>query len=248
MKYNYDFGTQFETKFNGTCTLIKYVNAKEIYVMFEDGTIVKARSGNLLKGVVKNPNYPSVFGVGINDVENTNCHSDKRYTLWYSIIRRAYSDVYHKGKPTYKDVEVCDRWKRFSNFAEDIVKLPFYEKCITDEYELDKDILGGDLKIYSPETCCFVPRKINAFFSVKTQKGSDLPTGVSFNNRLKKYVACANISGVRSQHIGVFTSVDEALSAYINVKSKYLIEVANDFKGKIEDRVYDKLINYYSLE
>ena len=45
-----------------------------------------------------------------------------------------------------------------------------------------------------------------------------------------------------------FTSVDEALSAYINVKSKYLIEVANDFKGEIEDSVYDKLINYYSLE
>lgn len=248
MKYNYDFGTQFETKSSGVCTLIKYVNAQDVYVMFEDGTVVRAKSGNLLRGGVSNPNRPSVFGVGINDVNGSISTDDKRYTLWYSIIRRAYSDVYHRGKPTYKDVEVCDRWKRFSNFAEDIVKIPFYEKCITDEYELDKDVLGGDLKIYSPETCCFVPRKINAFFSRNTQKSKDLPTGVTFNKRLNKYVACANIGGKHTQHIGVFTSIDDALSAYVNAKSKHLIEIANDFKGEIEDKVYNKLINYYSLE
>ena len=149
MKYNYDFGTQFKTKFNGTCTLIKYVDAKEVYVMFEDGTFIKVKSGNLLRGTISNPNQPSVFGVGINDSIGTISCTDKRYTLWYSIIRRAYSDVYHKSKPTYKEVEVCDHWKRFSNFAEDIIKLPFYEKCITDDYELDKDILGGNLKVYS---------------------------------------------------------------------------------------------------
>lgn len=248
MKYSYDFGTQFETKFNGTCTLIKYVNAKEVYVMFEDGTMVKTRSGNLLRGRVKNPNHPSVFGVGINDSVDITCYNDKRYTLWHSIIRRAYSDVYHKDKPTYKDIEVCDRWKRFSNFAEDIVKIPFYEKCITDEYELDKDILGGDLKIYSPETVCFIPRSVNIFFSRNTQKDNDLPTGVTFNKRLNMYVASCCTNGKNTQHLGVFETLEEAEIVYKRTKQGLLKTLANSLKGEIEDRVYDKLINYYSLE
>lgn len=248
MKYNYDFGTQFETKFNGTCTLIKYVNAKEIYVMFEDGTMVKTRSPNLLQGRVKNPNHPSVFGVGINDSVDITCYNDKRYTLWHSIIRRAYSDVYHKDKPTYKDVEVCDRWKRFSKFAEDIVKIPFYEKCMTDGYELDKDILGGDFKVYSPETVCFIPRSVNIFFSRNTQKDNDLPTGVTFNKRLNMYVASCNINGKNTQHLGVFESLEEAEIVYKRTKQRLLKTLADSLRGEIEDKVYNKLINYYSLE
>lgn len=248
MKYNYDFGTQFETKFNGTCTLIKYVTAKEVYVMFEDGTMVKTMSGNLLRGRVKNPNYPSVFGVGINDSVDITCYNDKRYILWNSIIRRSYSDVYHKDKPTYKDVEVCDRWKRFSNFAEDIVRIPFYEKCITDEYELDKDIIGGDLRIYSPETVCFIPRSVNIFFSRNTKKQSDLPTGITFNKRLNKYVASCNIGGKNTQHLGVFGSIEEALVVYKKTKQELLKTLANSLKGEIDDKVYNKLLNYYNLE
>ena len=243
MKYNYDFGTQFETKFNGTCTLIKYVNAKEVYVMFEDGTVVKVKSGNLLSGEVSNPNQPSVFGVGINDATDIICYSDKRYTLWHSIIRRAYSEVYHKSKPTYKEVEVCDRWKRFSNFSEDIVKLPFYEKCVTDGYELDKDILGGNLKVYSKETCCFVPREINAFFGKKKIKNG-LPTGVTFNKRLRKYVACLGTDVGESSHLGVFNTVDEAKVCYDFNKKIELSRIANKWKGKIADNVYDALMKW----
>lgn len=248
LKYNYDFGTQFKTKSSGVCTLIKYVNAKNVYVMFEDGTVIKVASGNLLTGGVSNPNHPSVFGVGINDVGGSIPTDDKRYTLWCSIIRRAYSDLYHHSKPTYKDVEVCDRWKRFSNFAEDVVKIPFYEKCITDKYELDKDILGGYLRIYSPETVCFIPRSVNIFFSRNTQKQSNLPTGITFNKRLNKYVASCNIGGKNTQHLGVFDTPEEALIVYKRTKNKLLKTLANSLKGDIEEKVYNKLLNYYDLE
>lgn len=237
LKYNYDFGTQFKTKSSGVCTLIKYVNAKNVYVMFEDGTVIKVASGNLLTGGVSNPNHPSVFGVGINDVGGSIPNDDKRYTLWCSIIRRAYSDLYHHSKPTYKDVEVCDRWKRFSNFAEDVVKIPFYEKCITDKYELDKDILGGYLRIYSPETVCFIPRSVNIFFSRNTQKQSNLPTGITFNKRLNKYVASCNIGGKNTQHLGVFDTPEEALIVYKRTKNKLLKTLANSLKGDIEEKV-----------
>ena len=60
-------GKIFETNFSGRCVVIKYVTAKELYVRFDDGTIVRTMFGNLKRGVVGNPNRIKVFGVGIND-------------------------------------------------------------------------------------------------------------------------------------------------------------------------------------
>lgn len=240
----FEFGTQFKTNFNGVCTVISYVNNKNVLVMFEDGTLVKCRSGNLKNGVVNNPNRPSVFGVGICDVKGVKCNQNKKYQLWYSVLRRAYSDVYHKDKPTYKDVEVCERWKRFSSFSEDVEKIPFFEKSISDNYELDKDILVRGNRMYSPDTCCFVPRQINAVFGVKRKPDSDLPTGVAFNNKLKKYVCSVCQEGVKSQHIGVFKTSEEARAAYVEFKLKRLRGLAEQYKGQIDQRVYDALMNW----
>lgn len=92
-KEEFAFGTQFKTNSSGVCTVIKYENASNVYVMFEDGTFVKVSSGNLRAGSVKNPNKPSIFGVGINDFELVHGHpsseslggkkvSDKKFLMW----------------------------------------------------------------------------------------------------------------------------------------------------------------------
>lgn len=65
----YAFGTQFSTKLSGVCTVIKYENSRSIYVMFEDGTVTRVSGGNLCYGSISNPNRPTVFDVGVNDVK-----------------------------------------------------------------------------------------------------------------------------------------------------------------------------------
>ena len=244
----YCFGTQYDTKYSGLCTIIKYINNKEVYVIFEDGTLVKCTSGNLRKGEVGNPNRKSVSGVGVNDLDLPNYRSDKRYNLWSSMLKRAYSFKYHNYKPTYLNVEVCEDWKKFSNFAKDIVNIPFFEKSITDGYELDKDVLSGDIKIYSKETCCFIPTEINALFK-SSSKVRDLPFGVSYSKRNKKYVSSINSSCGKRVGLGYFSTPEEARLKYVEAKKNLLIEKATKYKGEIDDKVYLALINYeFTLE
>ena len=56
-------------------------------------------------------------------------------------------------------------------------------------WQLDKDILIKGNKIYSPDTCCFVPSEINNLFVGCNKSRGSLPIGVTFNKRLKRYVA-----------------------------------------------------------
>lgn len=98
---------------------------------------------------------------GINDM--LSC--DKRvYDLWYQMLRRCYDTKQQersRGK-AYKDCEVCDRWKRLSNFAKDITTLKGYNEWLTKYgYCLDKDTKMIGNKIYSRATCCFIPRSEN---------------------------------------------------------------------------------------
>ena len=210
----YAFGTQFKTKSSGICTVIKYENSRSIYVMFEDGTVTRVSGGNLCSGSINNPNRPTVFGVGINDVEVKD-YGDKRYVLWHSILRRSYSEVYHKNKPSYINVNVSDDWKRLSNFIKDVEKLPNFDMALSENWEIDKDVLSNGEKVYSKETCCFLPREINTLFNRESTKG--LKTGVSYNKRLGKFTASIN-KGRGSKHIGVYLTEDEAHYSYCKEK------------------------------
>lgn len=96
--------------------------------------------------------------------------NEKIYGLWYGMLRRCYDTEQQKrsrGK-SYSDCKVCDDWMLYSNFERDVRKLPGYSQWYyADDMQLDKDILGGDSKEYSPKTCCFVPRAVNMAFMNK---------------------------------------------------------------------------------
>ena len=101
------------------------------------------------KGCLKCSMYSLVSGVGINDIEiNT---KDKCYKVWHSMMNRCYSKKYHSKFPTYQNCSVCNEWTYLSNFKR------WFDENYVDGYVLDKDILVKGNKVYSPETCCFVP-------------------------------------------------------------------------------------------
>lgn len=102
--------------------------------------------------------FPSVHGVGILGYAHRN-DDVKVFDMWRAMIARCYNPNNPRFK-TYgaKGITVCDRWKRFDYFLEDIKHLPGYDhdKIQSGELSLDKDIIDRSKKIYSPETCCFV--------------------------------------------------------------------------------------------
>ena len=54
---------------------------------------------------------------------------------------------------------------------------------------LDKDILCKGNKVYSSETCVFVPARINSIILNSQNRRGDLPVGVNYNKKTGKYRA-----------------------------------------------------------
>ena len=67
-------------------------------------------------------------------------------------------------------------------------------------YHLDKDILVKGNKVYSPETCCFVPQEINSLLVTSVRSRGDQPIGVSYNKLTQKYEAYYNERRKRKYH------------------------------------------------
>lgn len=124
-------------------------------------------SGHIRSGEVKDYFSPSVFGVGCLGYAfgyAKRKESRRLYYTWRNMIRRCYDANYSKyhwyGE---QRVTVCERWHRLDHFIEDVIKLPGYDqaKFERNEIELDKDLLGCESKVYSPETCCFLSHSEN---------------------------------------------------------------------------------------
>lgn len=76
-------------------------------------------------------------------------------------------------KKIYNGCEVCEEWRYFPKFKE------WFNLNYIKGWEIDKDVLFKGNKLYSPETCCFLPKEVNSFFTIKRRrKKGNLPLGV----------------------------------------------------------------------
>jgi len=154
-----------------------------------------------------------IFGVGLNDsinptytIVNGKIKHIPSYSRWHSMIRRCYSEHFHKSQPTYRGCTVCEEWQSFEGF-----KLWFNEHYI-EGYHLDKDIKSKGNKVYSPDACLFVPADLNEMFKPKKAKANGLPCGVSLPKGRKLYRAQASVNGV-CVTLGSFKTKKEAIQA-----------------------------------
>ncbi len=189
-------------------------------------------------------NRRKVYGVGVNDFP-TNTNIDGKdiweYKRWIEMLRRGYDVAYKEKNPTYKDVFVEDHLHSFTNFYDHIKTMIGYG---VDGYELDKDLLFKDNKCYSRDTIVFVPKEINSFL-VNAKGSGDLPVGVSLcvlaeSTRYKARIR----KGDKREYLGLYDTPDEAYQAYKAEKESYAKVIAEKWKGKIDERAYNALINY----
>ena len=79
--------------------------------------------------------------------------------IWRGMKARCY---YSNAKP-YENCDVCYEWLiNYESFVEWFLD-NLYD-CGEQKLELDKDLFSKGEKIYSPETCVFVPNNINQLF------------------------------------------------------------------------------------
>ena len=236
-------GKEFDTNNCGKCVVINYVNKNNVTVEFyEPRCVISCRLAELRKGKVKNPKYPIVCGIACVGQGSYSAKTDyKAYKIWSDMICRCYNKKKAKGYPTYKDVEVCKEWLDFQNFA----KWCYEQKGFTSTdnsgkvFAIDKDILVKENKVYSPETCCFVPREINSLFVKRKKSRGNFVLGVDYKKSVKKFRArCGN------KYLGLFSTEIEAFLAYKQAKEQHIKEVANKWKDQIDPRAYEALMKY----
>ena len=164
----------------------------------------------------------------------------KVYQVWCSMLQRCYSPTNDYVKRNYKDCEVSDYFKFFPQFL-DWWKMK--SDGISVDLQLDKDILVKGNRLYSEKTCTLVPRDINMLLIKRNKARGKYPIGVTYCKTSKKYKAQLSKFNVIT-NLGFYEDIEGAFLAYKQAKEDYIKEVANKYKGVIEDRVYEILMNY----
>ena len=68
--------------------------------------------------------------------------------------------------------------------------------------------------------------------------------GVCWNKTKKSFVAHVGKSKGKQEHLGYFKTEIEAFNTYKTAKESFIKEQANEWKGKIDGRAYEALMNY----
>ena len=189
-------------------------------IRFNDthSTEILTHSTNLGRGSVSNPNHRGVCGVGyvgIGEYTNESSISENiRYKIWSNMMNRTYSDKCHINRPTYKNCTVCEEWYNFQNFAK-FYDCTYPSNTIDIKFQLDKDLLQQNIenKIYSPETCIWLPLSINSYIS------KDLNSGVFWYERKNRWMGYVNEFGIGKRiHLGYFKTKEECESVVRKAK------------------------------
>lgn len=245
MVCDYDIGTTFKNKLGDEYFIINADNSKQVTVMFYDGYYTTTQMSNIRRGRVKNPfsKLSRFQGFGVTDVPAMENGVRNKYArLWESMITRVYS----KKDKAYIGVKIEEDWALLSNFLNDVTSFKGYDKVVSDGWVLDKDILSGDEKVYSKDTCCFVPPEINSFMVNFGKPKGKYKMGVHFCNREKKFVAQGCINK-KQFNLGYFNSEDDAHSAYVKNKQEQLRLLLSKWKDELDSKVTEALMSKFNI-
>lgn len=186
-----------------------------------------------------------VAGRGICDKGKYPANIDRvpsrEYLLWKSMLVRCWEGgLFQTTHPAYIGCMVDDRFLKFQYFAEWCNQQPEFN---TPDFVLDKDILSNHGKLYSPETCSFIPARLNKLLNHNRSNQGDWPVGVTWNKRISKFCATMALNG-KPKHIGVYDSADDAFEAYRTAKLAEIHRQANLYKDQLNIKVYHTLLNY----
>ncbi|MFQ9297921.1 MAG: AP2 domain-containing protein [Clostridia bacterium] len=237
--------------FGSEMVIINYRKAIDIDIYFpEYNYVIKNKTYSDFKnGEIKCPYDRRVFGVGCVGEGKykvlENGKATRVYSTWHCMLRRCYDKEFHKKNPTYKDCTVYKEWHNFQNFGKwydnNYYEIEGEKMC------LDKDILVKHNKVYSPETCIFVPERINTLFIKCDKSRGDSVIGTSPKDG-KYQVSCNLINPVtgesKKEYLGFYDTQEKGFETYKYYKEKNIKEVAEYFKRYIPIELYQVLYSY----
>ena len=238
-------GKVCKSKSSGDFKILKYNDRANVEIQFlNTGFKTVARLNHIRNGKVKDPYAHSVCGVGVLGTRYPSSEygvHTKEYKLWCSMLTRCYSDIFKKQRPTYEGCEVSESFKSYEYFYEWCNKqIGFNNK----DWQMDKDLLVKGNKVYSENTCVFIPSEINSLLINCTASRGKHLIGVYWSKTANAFVARVSRNKGCSEHLGLFNTEIEAFNAYKQAKENYIKEQAEKWKDKIDERAYNALMNY----
>ena len=242
-------GKVCKSKSSGDFNILKYNDSYNVDIRFlKTGYETVVRLGSIKSGNVKDPYVPSVHGVGMSGTKyqpTINGVNTKEYDLWKGVLRRCYSDDFKKKNPTYEGCEVSDNFKSYEYFYEWChSQIGFGNEGDENPFHLDKDLLTKGNKVYSEDSCIFIPQEINSLLTKRTTSRGEHLIGVYWCKTNKAFVAQVSKNKGKQEHLGFFKTELEAFNAYKQAKEAFVKEQANKWKSQIDIRAYNALMNY----
>lgn len=170
----------------------------------------------------------------------TNYSRTRSGVVWENMTQRCkVGGGYQKRNPSYIGCEMSELFKDFQGFANWYTEQVGYG-C--DNYDLDKDLLIPDNKIYSEATCVLVPHELNTFF--RSLRGD--MAGVFFDKR-RNQIYSKIVTSEGQKRLGSFLTVEEASKSYKAAKTKEACKWADRIlSGEyiVDARVVERLSNW----
>ena len=238
--------------FGSKMMIVEYRKYSDIDIYFpEYNWMAKNKQyGDFKKGEIKCPYERRAFKIGYIGEGKYKTKENGKYTkvykTWKSMLTRCYDSKFHKKEPIYIGCETSDEFLNFQNFG--IWDEDNYYKVGNEKMCLDKDILVKHNKIYSPDTCIYVPERINLLFVKNNNRRGDNPIGVSDTKNGKYQVFCnlfnSEVGKSKYEYLGRYNTQEEAFEVYKYYKEKNIKEVADYYKKQIPEILYGTLYNY----
>lgn len=229
-------GDVFTSNQGHTAIVLEYKNVHNIVVKYSSGRIETCSGGNLRAGKFKDKGLPTVLGIGIlgyeSDVEKSS------YTAWYSMLQRVYAPQCEKTKRVYEGCSVDSSWLYYQVFKK------WYDGQIKEvSWQLEKDLLVKNNKVYSPDRCVMVPQELNKFLVSQGRHREGVPTGVYYQKQRDKWVAQVCIEG-KHYALGRFDTSGEAFLVYKSAKEAEAKRLAEKWCKIVDPRVTTALLNF----
>ena len=189
-------------------------------------------------GSIRYPYHPTICNIGyIGEGTYTttiNGPDSKKYNDWSNMLTRCYDEKYQKIQPTYIGAIICEEWHNFQTFAK------WHNNNYVERFHLDKDLLNNENKIYSSDTCIYIPQALNSFLANKLKTNKSGNIGVFFAKECTKNPWHASISiDNKIKNLGYFSTENKAIKAYSEARETE----ANKWKEKMKNILPQKALD-----
>ncbi|HKL99225.1 MAG TPA: hypothetical protein VJZ06_04910 [Mobilitalea sp.] len=164
--------------------------------------------------------------------------------VWRGMISRCKYASYNNSLAAYVGCSVCEEWQEYKNFEKWCLNNLY--NCNGEKLELDKDLMVKGNRVYSPETCCFLPKRINLLIKSRRAFKNGMPPGVSWpGTRADSFVVHISLGGQKINK--TFNDKYVAFDYYKEKKENYVKSVAQNYKQFLPENIFVALMTFEVL-